>query len=87
MSAEITTGDLAQFKQDLQATPGASALQKAVMNNGINATAENTDSKVAMTPTFSIELDTGSVANPKAKWPLLDVCRPQHDASRHSSTI
>ena len=65
MSAEITTGDLAQFKQDLQATPGASALQKAVMNNGINATAENTDSKVAMTPTFSIELDTGSVANQK----------------------
>ena len=29
MSAEITTGDLAQFKQDLQATPGASALQKS----------------------------------------------------------
>ena len=36
MSAEITSGDLDQFKQDLQATPGANALQKAVMNNGIN---------------------------------------------------
>lgn len=65
MSAEITSGDLDQFKQDLQATPGANALQKAVMNNGINATAENTDSKVAMTPTFSIELDTGAVSNQK----------------------
>ena len=37
MSAEITSGDLDQFKQDLQATPAANALQKAVMNNGINA--------------------------------------------------
>ncbi|ETW67702.1 hypothetical protein N577_010675 [Lacticaseibacillus rhamnosus 2166] len=29
MSAEITSGDLDQFKQDLQATPGANALQKS----------------------------------------------------------
>ena len=65
MSAEITSGDLDQFKQDLQSTPGANALRTAVINNGINAAAETTDSKVAMTPTFSIELATGAVSNQK----------------------
>ncbi|KRL85651.1 C1 family peptidase [Lacticaseibacillus pantheris] len=65
MAKAITSANLDQYAQDFAATPAAPALQKAVMNNGILKVAENTDSKVAMTPTFSVELDTGAVANQK----------------------
>ncbi|WP_155287086.1 C1 family peptidase [Lacticaseibacillus zhaodongensis] len=65
MTKAITSENIAQYAKDLAATPAASALQKAVMNNGILKTAESTDSKVAMTPTFSIDLDTGAVSNQK----------------------
>ncbi len=65
MAKAVTSANLDQYAQDFAATPAAPALQKAVMNNGILKVAENTASKVAMTPTFSVELDTGAVANQK----------------------
>ncbi|WP_204123211.1 aminopeptidase C [Lacticaseibacillus mingshuiensis] len=65
MSTAITADDLSKFQADLENTPAHDVIQKAVMNNGVLKTAESTDSKVAMDQTFSIELDTGAVANQK----------------------
>jgi len=65
MSGEISTDQIKQYAGDLSATPASSVIQKTVMNNGVLASSENTESKVNMTPTFSIELETGDVANQK----------------------
>ncbi len=65
MSNAITTDDLNQYQQDLAQTPGAAALQKAVMNNGVLKSAESIEAQTKMTPTFSIDLATGAVANQK----------------------
>ncbi|KRO18068.1 C1 family peptidase [Lacticaseibacillus saniviri] len=65
MSGAISNDNIKQFQADLANTPASDVIQKTVMNNGVLASSENTDSKVSMTPTFSIELDTGSVANQK----------------------
>ncbi|WP_179395840.1 aminopeptidase C [Lacticaseibacillus absianus] len=65
MSQAITAADLSQFQADLENTPASAVIQKAVMNTGVLAASENQDSKVAMTQTFSIDLETGSVANQK----------------------
>lgn len=66
MTKAISTDNIAQYAKDLAATPAAGALQKAVMNNGVLKTAESTDSKIAMDPVFSIDLETGAVSNQKA---------------------
>ena len=65
MNKAISNENIQQYAKDLAATPASAALQKTVMNNGILKSAENTDSKVKMTPVFSIDLDTGAVANQK----------------------
>ncbi|KRM56576.1 aminopeptidase C [Lacticaseibacillus sharpeae] len=65
MTKAISSENIAQYAKDLAATPASSALQKAVMNNGILATSEDTAKKIDMTPTFSIDLSTGAVANQK----------------------
>lgn len=65
MAKAISTEDLSQFQKDLAATPASSVIQKAVMNNGVLAASENTDSKIKMDQTFSIDLNTGAVANQK----------------------
>ncbi|WP_263849127.1 C1 family peptidase [Lacticaseibacillus nasuensis] len=65
MAKAISAEDLATFQKDLAETPASSVIQKAVMNNGVLAASENTDSKIAMDQTFSIDLSTGAVANQK----------------------
>ncbi|WP_125761742.1 C1 family peptidase [Companilactobacillus hulinensis] len=65
MSKEITSNDLEKFQTAFEQTPGSSAIKNAVANNGILASSETVASKVAMDPTFSVELDTGTVSDQK----------------------
>ncbi|ERL63966.1 aminopeptidase C [Schleiferilactobacillus shenzhenensis] len=65
MAKEITAQDIAGYKEATAKTPKSSALQNTVMKNGILASSENMASQVAMDPVFSVEIDTGSVANQK----------------------
>ncbi|APX71110.1 C1 family peptidase [Companilactobacillus allii] len=65
MSKEITSKELEKFQTAFEQTPGSSAIKNAVANNGIFASSETMASKIAMDPTFSVELDTGSVSDQK----------------------
>ncbi|WP_125591103.1 C1 family peptidase [Companilactobacillus jidongensis] len=62
---EITSKELEKFQTAFEQTPGSSAIKNAVANNGILQSSETVASKIAMDPTFSVELDTGSVADQK----------------------
>lgn len=65
MTKEITSSELDKFQTAFENTPGSSAIKNAVINNGLFKSSETLASKVAMDPTFSIELDTGKVADQK----------------------
>lgn len=65
MSQEITSAAIADYQSQLQQLPQSATVKRAVMNNGILAASENTDSKVAMNQTFSVDLSTEKVANQK----------------------
>lgn len=65
MAKEISKEAISDYQANLHQEPQAAALKRAVMNNGILATSENTDSKVAMTPTFSIDLAAEKVSDQK----------------------
>lgn len=62
---EITSKELEKFQTAFEQTPGSSAIKNAVANNGILQSSETIASKIAMDPTFSVELDTGSVSDQK----------------------
>ncbi|KRL66414.1 C1 family peptidase [Companilactobacillus versmoldensis] len=65
MTKEITSKELTDFQKSLDATPGSAAIKNAVANNGIYKSSETLASKIAMDPTFSVEIDTGSVSDQK----------------------
>ncbi|MFD1318452.1 C1 family peptidase [Loigolactobacillus zhaoyuanensis] len=65
MSQEITPAAITDYQVNLQQVPQSATIKRAVMNNGILATSENTDSKIAMNQTFSIDLAAEKVANQK----------------------
>ncbi len=65
MTKEITSKELADFQKAFEDTPGSSAIKNAVANNGIYKSSETLASKIAMDPTFSVEIKTGSVADQK----------------------
>ncbi|ATO55077.1 aminopeptidase [Loigolactobacillus coryniformis subsp. coryniformis] len=65
MSQEITSAAIADYQSQLQQLPQSATIKRAVMNNGILAASENTDSKVAMNQTFSVDLSAEKVANQK----------------------
>lgn len=65
MTKEITSKELTDFQKAFEDTPGSSAIKNAVANNGIYKSSETLASKIAMDPTFSVEIDTGSVADQK----------------------
>ncbi|MFC6170992.1 C1 family peptidase [Loigolactobacillus jiayinensis] len=65
MSREITTTAQMHFKQALLAQPQARVVQRSVMNNGINATSEDSNVQSQLARTFSLELPTGKVSNQK----------------------
>ncbi|MCD2255410.1 aminopeptidase C [Agrilactobacillus fermenti] len=65
MSQPITSDNLQDFKATFDRLPKSHALKRTTMKNGILASSEDTNSQIAMDPVFSVELDTGSVANQK----------------------
>ncbi|WP_125770429.1 C1 family peptidase [Companilactobacillus furfuricola] len=65
MTKEITSKELSDFQKAFEDTPGSSAIKNAVANNGIYKSSETLASQIAMDPTFSVEIDTGSVADQK----------------------
>jgi len=65
LSQEITSAAIADYQAQLQQLPQSATIKRAVMNNGILAASENTDSKVAMNQTFSVDLSAEKVANQK----------------------
>ncbi|KRN29179.1 aminopeptidase C [Lactobacillus selangorensis] len=82
MSRAISADNIAQFQKDYEAVPQADVIRRSVMNNGINATAENMDAKIENDPVFSLELDTGAVANQKQSgrcWMFAALNTMRHD--------
>ncbi len=65
MSREISEKNLHKYEADYQKFANNDVLMRAVANNGINATSETISSKVAMNQVFSLELDSGKVADQK----------------------
>ncbi|WP_165003906.1 MULTISPECIES: C1 family peptidase [unclassified Enterococcus] len=61
----ITPDMTKRFEKQFQANNKQQALQRAVVKNGITASAENVSAHVENTPVFSIDLATGKVANQK----------------------
>lgn len=65
MSREISEKNLHKYEADYQKFANNDVLMRAVASNGINATSEMISSKVAMNQVFSLELDSGKVADQK----------------------
>lgn len=61
----ITPEMTKRFEKKFRASSKQQALERAVVKNGITASAENTAAHVSNTPVFSIDLSTGKVANQK----------------------
>lgn len=61
----ITSDMTKRFEDQFLKNKKQQALQRAVLKNGISASAENVSSHVANTPIFSIDLATGKVADQK----------------------
>ncbi|GEO68926.1 aminopeptidase C [Levilactobacillus acidifarinae] len=65
MSKAITADQTASYQKALTDDPMAKVVERAVSHQGILATAADYASAADMTPVFSIDLDTGKVANQK----------------------
>ncbi|WP_262315045.1 aminopeptidase C [Lacticaseibacillus parakribbianus] len=65
MSKAISAENISQYQSALENTPASDVLQRGVMNNGILKSAESTLPQTTMEQTFSIDLETGAVANQK----------------------
>ncbi|MFV0558619.1 MAG: C1 family peptidase [Enterococcus sp.] len=63
--SEITKELTSQFATAFQENKKQTALQRAVVKNGIKAAAENTTAAVTNVPVFSLDLATGKVSNQK----------------------
>ncbi|MCH5464201.1 C1 family peptidase [Levilactobacillus tujiorum] len=62
---ELTAMETAALQQDLQQQPAHEVISRAVIKNGVLAAAEDPQATVRLNRTFSVELDTGKVANQK----------------------
>lgn len=60
---EITKALTEKFAQEIQENQHQMTLQRAVVKNGIKASAENISATVHNTPVFSIDIKTGKVSN------------------------
>ncbi|WP_417852831.1 aminopeptidase C [Weissella viridescens] len=63
--SEITQSETNKFREAFLANPTQRVGQRSVWKNGINNSAQNQSTFVENTPTFSIDLNTGKVANQK----------------------
>ncbi len=62
----ITSGTLKDYKVVVKSDPTHAILQKALVNNGIEAVALNQQSEINMQFTFSKEIKTGDITNQKS---------------------
>lgn len=65
MSSEITADQIRRYQEELADRKDAAVIERSIKHNGILATAQDNVANVDMTPVFSIDLDTGHVANQK----------------------
>ncbi|WP_165815254.1 aminopeptidase C [Levilactobacillus bambusae] len=65
MSNAINQDQIASYQQNLTNKPQSKVLERAVTHQGILATSADFSSEANMDPVFSIDLDTGKVANQK----------------------
>ena len=65
MSKSISNENIQKYHNDLLDRKEAKVMQRAVSHNGINSSAANFEAEGNMKPNFSIEIDTGEVANQK----------------------
>ncbi|MCQ2557450.1 MAG: C1 family peptidase [Ligilactobacillus sp.] len=65
MTKEISLNQLKDFQAQLEARPEHSVVERTVTKNGIFKSAADYRAEVNMDPVFSIDLDTGDVANQK----------------------
>ena len=82
MSEAISSEQLSKFHQLIEDDPKSRVLERAVSKNGILATSADFHSKVNMDPVFSIDLDTGDVANQKQSgrcWMFAALNTMRHD--------
>lgn len=82
MSFEISQQLIDSFAYQVKNEPQSHNLMQAIGNNGIFKVAENPDSIRKMQPTFSIDLDTGEVANQRQSgrcWMFAALNTMRHD--------
>ena len=65
MSKAISMNQIANFQADLDQRPEAKVIERSVTKNGILASSQDIQAMSQTTPVFSIDLDTGDVANQK----------------------
>ena len=65
MSKEISFDQLKNFQADLDSLKGHAVTERAVTKNGILAVSKDYRAEVNMDPVFSIDIDTGKVADQK----------------------
>ncbi len=63
--SEITKEMTAKYAADFKDNNKQTALQRAVVKNGIRASSENISAKVNNVPVFSVDIKTGKVSNQK----------------------
>ena len=65
MTKEITSAAIDKFTNDLSNRAGINIASHAAQENGIFKASQNLQSKIDLTPTFSVEIDTGKPADQK----------------------
>lgn len=65
MTKEITPDKIKNFEKDFKSSRSNRIASRAAQQNGIYKASQNLDTKINLEPTFSIEIDTGKVANQK----------------------
>ncbi|MFC6164432.1 aminopeptidase C [Lactiplantibacillus dongliensis] len=65
MSKAISMDQIANYQADLDQHPAAKVIERSVTKNGILASSQDIPAMSQTTPVFSIDLDTGGVANQK----------------------
>lgn len=82
LTKAIDATQLAKFKKSLEKRQDYAVIERAVTKNGILATTADYHSEVKMNPVFSIDLDTGDVANQKQSgrcWMFAALNTMRHD--------
>ncbi|MDF7682013.1 aminopeptidase C [Lactobacillus sp. ESL0679] len=65
MTKEITNDAISKYTQNLAKHAGVNIASHAAQENGIYKASQNTQTKIDLDPTFSVEIDTGKPADQK----------------------